>query len=331
MAQTSTAQLADENNLILLNAGAIDTSTPAAEALRASVGAATGKQMRLIQFVGPIRPEWYAALVQTGARVVTYIPNNAYLVYGSAKELRAVQTLAAQRTLVQWDGPYSSLQRLAPTITAKPAGKDNGAAAKSGATKGGASKSGATKDGAAASRALPNLSAKGNELFAIQLVADREENAITLALIQKLQLEPVMRQARVLNYVNIVVALPRAAVVDQLAARGDVVSIQPWSMPHKMDERQDMIIAGNLSGTGPATGDYLAYLASHGFSFNTASFGVNISDSGVDNGTPTPNHFGLYALGNPTSAANSRLVYTRVVGTPTGPAAPRRRATGTAI
>src|SRR4030095_17185565 len=64
---------------------------------------------------------------------------------------------------------------------------------------------------------------------------------------------------------------------------------------------------------------YLTYLASHGFAATTTSFGVNVTDSGLDNGTPTPNHFGLYALGNPTVPANRRIVYTRLVGTPTGP------------
>ena len=44
--------------------------------------------MRLIQFAGPIRPEWYEALVNTDAHIVTYIPSNAYLVYGPAQTLR---------------------------------------------------------------------------------------------------------------------------------------------------------------------------------------------------------------------------------------------------
>ena len=49
-----------------------------------------------------------------------------------------------------------------------------------------------------------------------------------------------------------------------------------------------------------------------------STFGVNISDSGVDNATTTPNHFGLYRLGDPTSPANSRIVYNRLEGTPNG-------------
>ena len=74
IAQQSSIELADEYNRVLLNAGALDTSTPAVQALRsAHAGASGGKQMHLIQFVGPIRPEWYQALVATGVRIVTYM------------------------------------------------------------------------------------------------------------------------------------------------------------------------------------------------------------------------------------------------------------------
>ena len=291
----------DENNLVLLNSGSIDTTTSEAQDMRSAKGggATTGRQMHLIQFAGPIMHEWYDALVATGVRVVTYIPNNAYLVYGDSKSINSVRALAT-RPYVQWENAYRSEHRLAPTITAA---INRTANAEKNSTQG----------------KLANLSAKGNQLFAIQLVNDPAENAITLALIDRVKLEPIVRQAKVLDYVNIVVSLPADQVGGELADRADVVSIAPWDMPHRMDERQDQIIAGNVTGNVPTVGDYLAYLASHGFSTATTTFGVNITDSGVDNGTPTPNHFGLYALGNPTSAANSRIVYTRLVGTPTGP------------
>ena len=93
----------------------------------------------------------------------------------------------------------------------------------------------------------------------------------------------------------------------------------PGFMPTKRDERQNQIIAGNLTGSSPTPGDYLAYLLAHGFTFgSTSTFGVNVSDSGVDNATTTPNHFGLYRLGDPTVPANSRVVYNRLEGTPNG-------------
>ncbi|MEY2505184.1 MAG: trimeric autotransporter adhesin, partial [Verrucomicrobiota bacterium] len=53
LASNRNAQIVDENNLILLNAGTIDTRTPEARAMHHPVAASPGKQMRLIQFAGP--------------------------------------------------------------------------------------------------------------------------------------------------------------------------------------------------------------------------------------------------------------------------------------
>ena len=71
-------------------------------------------------------------------------------------------------------------------------------------------------------------------------------------------------------------------------------------------------MSGNLSGNVPVMIDYFNYLITHGFNLNTiATFGVNLSDTGVDNGTQVPNHFGLYKSGDPTNSANSRIIYNR--------------------
>src|SRR5262249_11869488 len=147
--------------------------------------------------------------------------------------------------------------------------------------------------------------------------ADPAENALTLGLINQFKLEPVISQETVAQYVNIKVALPRDAVLHQIADRIDVVSIQQWSTPRKNDERQDIIMSGNLTGNSPTPMNLLTYLTGQGFDVTTPmSFAVNLSDSGIDNGTTTPNHFLLYRVGDPTSAANSRVIYNRVVGTP---------------
>ncbi len=91
----------------------------------------------------------------------------------------------------------------------------------------------------------------------------------------------------------------------------------PRVTPRKVDERQDMILAGQITGNGPTGPGYLAWLASKGFTqeqFTASGFGVDVSDSGMDNGTQVPNHFGLYVGGNVTGA--SRVVYNRLEGTP---------------
>jgi hypothetical protein len=287
VSSNSQVETVDHNNLILLNAKTINTSTREAQSLRGTASA-NGNQMRLIQFKGPVRPEWYQALVDTGVRIVTYIPNNAYLVYGGAGSLNAVRQLAATNSAVQWDGEYTAAYRLDPRIT-----------------------------GAKGAPTVENRSAKGNEQFIIQLVEDAAENATTLSLIEQLKLEPILAKEKALRYVKVKVALPKGAVINQIAQRGDVVSIQPWVTPRKMDEREDVIMSGNLTGNVPTPMDYFAYLGGHGYDLGTvADFAVNLSDSGIDNATQTPNHFGLYRLGDSTNPSNSRIIYNRLVGTP---------------
>src|SRR5262249_37413172 len=146
------AEVVDYNNQILLNAKTIDTSSPDAQSIRGIGLGKSGKQMRLIQFKGPIRPEWYKALAKTDVRIVTYIPNNAYLVYGTAKTLNALRQMASRNPAVQWEGEYTAAYRLAPTTTGGRA-------------------------------AVQNRSAKGNEQFTVQMVEDSAENAATLSLI----------------------------------------------------------------------------------------------------------------------------------------------------
>ena len=101
--------------------------------------------------------------------------------------------------------------------------------------------------------------------FVIQLVEDADANPATLALIDRLKLEPVRRQNHMLHYVNVFARL-RPQDLPTLAAQPDVVSIQPYGEPRKMDERQDQIVAGNLTGDAPSGPGYLAWLISIGSS-----------------------------------------------------------------
>ena len=78
-----------------------------------------------------------------------------------------------------------------------------------------------------------------------------------------------------------------------------------------------MIVSGNLNGDVPTGPGYLAWLAGKGFTqaqFTASGFARGrLSDSGVDNGTTTPNHFGFYTGGrhrapaaSPTPASRGR-------------------------
>lgn len=275
---------ADELDHLELNVRRINTRAAEAQSRRRPVGAFAGRRLHLVQFHGPVRPDWMEALRATGVRVVSYIPHNAYLVYGSAGELTRLQTWAARAPHVQWEGDYADEFKIHPRARLPHRGDIPGGPAKS--------------------------------LYALQLVDDPEANAATLARVHALRIGPVKRQWRLLGYLNLIVALPPERL-DELARRPEVISIHPYIELRKWDERQCQIVAGNLAGTAPAGPGYLAWLTTLGFTqeqFDASGFAVDVTDSGIDNGTLMPGHPGLFRLGE--TGAVSRVVYSRLEGNP---------------
>ncbi len=285
--QDDTAEVRDDYNRIFLNAATVDTTAPAVKALRKPAGVFSGKHLHLIQFAGPMQPAWHEALRATGARIVSYVPQNTYLVYGDAPAIARLQALAGTLTAVQWDNVFADDYKIHPQARLI---DEHG-----------------------------NPQTPATDEFAIQLVDDADANPATLALIERLKLEPVRRQYSFLQCVNVFVRVRPQDLV-QIAAQPDVISIQPYFEPRKQDERQDQIVAGNLTGSAPSGPGYLAWLTGKGFTqaqFTTSGFAVDVSDSGIDNGTTTPNHYALYVLGDTHNA--SRVIYNRVEGTPNNP------------
>jgi uncharacterized repeat protein (TIGR01451 family) len=275
------ADVVDEQDVIELHSGFLRTTEPAVRALREPLPPFAGRRLHLVQFVGPIKQEWQAELLATGVELVAYLPHNAYLIYGDAPTLGRVLAWAGLSPAVQWEGAFLDRYRLHPT--ALPA-----------------------KDADASPEAV----------FVLQLVADPVANPATRSVLAAWQRAPLLKEEAVLNYLNLTVRLPTAAL-PVLAAQPDVVSIWPYEAPRKQDERQGQILAGNLSGIEPSGPGYLAWLAAKGFTqaqFAASGFLVDVSDSGVDNATTTPGHFGLYPEGN--TNLPSRVAYNRLLGTP---------------
>jgi len=269
---------------IELNVGAIDTLDATVRTSRAPARVFTGKRLQLVQFVGPVKPEWYEALEKTGVRIVTYIPHNAYLIYGDAKSLDEVGALSASQWPLRWQGEYVGDDKIQPRARA------------------------VDRKG--------NVRALDTDLFAVQMVDDPTANASTLALIDGLKRAPVLRDNAIAGYRNLIVRLDPASL-SNLADQPDVVSINLYVMPKKLDERQNQISAGNLTGDSPSGPGYLAWLTSKGFTqsqFTNSGIVVDVTDSGIDNGNTTVGHFGLYTSGN-TGLAD-RVVYNRLEGTP---------------
>ena len=97
----------ESSHSIYLNTGRLDTAVPVA--LR-QTAARTEAGLQLIQFTGPIQPDWHAALRQSGVRILSYVPDNAYLVAGDAAALARAQAIPA----VQWHGEYRAEHKVHP-------------------------------------------------------------------------------------------------------------------------------------------------------------------------------------------------------------------------
>lgn len=278
-------------DVIFLNSVPVSTASPAAIALRDKI--ISGGGLRLIQFVGPIRDEWLVELRKTGIRLVSYIPSNAYLVYGDESAQRQIQKLAARTSFIQWDGAYEAAFKVHPLAY-----------------------------GFQTYKAENN----GGNYFSAQLVYDPVANSATFERLQLLGGELVNQPTHVGDFENFHFRLPAEALA-AFAGQPDLISIQPTNRPRLNDERQNMIVAGSLVGNQPARGDYLAKLAEWGFTqaqFDASGFIVDVTDSGADINPPgsspvpqdtvagpvRPNHFSFWRFGNrDESTGVSRFLY----------------------
>jgi hypothetical protein len=268
---------------ILLNTGVLDTRAAAVQ--ETSVPVPPGNQLRLVQFAGPIKPEWHACLLAGGLRIVSYIPNNAYLVYGEAAAVTQATVPQNGGEGVAWTGAYLAEYKVQP--------------------------------GAQIVNVKGAVSTPATDWFTIQLVHDDAANAATLALIHKEQRAPLKRQelnaARAL--VNVTANLP-AERLALIAAQPDVISIHPYYVPTLHCERQGQIVAGTLTGDGsqPTGPGYLAWLASNGFTqaqFTNAGFVVVVTDDGWDLGNAaTPSNSEFRIANEP--AQPSRVVFAEI-------------------
>ncbi len=242
--------------------------------------------MQLIQWNGPVQPGWVEELKKLGVEIIDYIPENAYLVYGDWNVLSAMQKRMADKNYVRWEGTYRPQDKIQPNALAA--------------------------DGSSGPASRPEP-----ELFSIQMVLNPKANAETLKKIEQLQLASPLKQGASGNYYNIVAKLPPSQIAS-LAEQPDIISIGPYQTPQKRDERQCIIMTGQLTNNAPTGPGYLAWLVNRGFTqeqFDASGLVVDVSDSPIENGSTNVNHFALYRDGNITNSP-SRVVYTRLEGTP---------------
>src|SRR5215510_13738509 len=85
--QLARVQLRDDWNLVMLRRGQLDTTGPEpAIAANLRQQASQPVVLHLVQLFGPPTTGVFNSLTATGAKVVAYVPNNAYLVWGTQQQ-----------------------------------------------------------------------------------------------------------------------------------------------------------------------------------------------------------------------------------------------------
>jgi hypothetical protein len=247
------AAVRDDQNLIALNGYVLDTTNPSAtyRQLPADLrqidmadslarGAAPRGGLYLVQFAGPIQDGWLDALKATGAEIVSYMPNNAYVVraqFGAALSLPFFKN----NSFAQFLGDYEPAYRLSPALQAirkEPAETLVDITAQ-------------VIDGPDAEKTIGDLKTMSNEMVGVY---------------------------QVLNYHNVELRVT-VGRLSEIARMDSIFAVEERGQRRKLDEAQGQIVAGNLSGNQPTAPGYITWLNGKGFSSSQfTTFVVNVVD-----------------------------------------------------
>ena len=273
----------DEANLIAFNGYVLDTTAPLALARRLPAelrqpdveadvprslrprldltqagdraeavesGRAPAGTLFVVQFIGPVRDEWLDAVAATGARLVHYVPANAYVVRARGDAVAKLRALREAEPFVQFIGRYEPAFRLAPRLRA-------------------------LRD-----QAYVDPTRDEAVDLNVQVIVGEEADQ-TLAELRALAIQ-VYAVNRVLNYVNVGLRAPSSRLT-AIAQMDGVFAVDPRSPRQRLDEAQGMVLAGQVLSDGRLSGPgYLEWLSSRGFtSAQFDSFVINVVDDAL--------------------------------------------------
>ncbi|HEY9232550.1 MAG TPA: S8 family serine peptidase, partial [Blastocatellia bacterium] len=220
---------------------------------------------------------WLKALRASGLEPIAYVPNNAYLVRGTAAATASLMRAAAREQFVQWEGSFIDDYKIHPRL-----------------------------------KEMMHDQADAPFNVAVQIAAAPNPASVTsdadvkaarhLASAVLLDAHPVM------NFINLRLTV-NASKITELAALAGVVNIEPWNAPQLFDERSAQIVAGQLASdfkapTGPG---YMSWLQAHGFT-SRFNFAIDVTDTGIDRGATTADKLHAAFL---DGSGQSRVTYAR--------------------
>ena len=248
-------------NLILFRRGTLDTESRADldtskedQQAMSSMSIAITKQTRVVQFGGPIKRAWIYRLRKSGAEIVGYVPNNAYIIRCAPGELARVAALDGGNEWndtrpIRWMGRLLAIQKLDPSFTDE------------------------------------LLGAIGRSVEAEIELVDSADSEVAIETINRLASAVTREPRRFLNFVVLSVQVPAERLLE-IAGLDPVLFAGPVSEIQLQDERSAQIVAGNLSvdGTQPSGPGYMSWLASKSLDAQS-DFVIDFTDSGLDRGS----------------------------------------------
>lgn len=230
---------------------------------------------RIVQFSGPVQPEWLEELLVAGLEIVAYLPNYAYVVWGDQPTHR-LDRAAALTGAVRWDGAYHPFYRLAPELRS-------------------------LADGLA-----ENSSGQAAELEFVDVTVQFYNTRLLKESLERITNLADAVHAQPTDLLNLTHVRVRVSTADLAGIAGwpDVFNIEPYVRPEKLDEIQGQLLAGNVNVGGsqivPSGPGYLAWLESLGFPKTPEAYPlVGFTDDGLDAGqADSIRHADFYALGS---------------------------------
>jgi len=231
------AERRDDMREVATAAGRIDPQTDRTS-LAGKRAPDRGEVLALVQFVGPPKDAWVERLRATGARIVTYQAENAYVAHAGGDAVERVAELVGTDPAVRAVIPLGAADKLEGR-------------------------------------------ASGTARYAVSAV-EGPGTRVGAQHIEHRELSPT--------------------AVDRLARDPAVVAIEREVPPALTDERTSQIVAGNLNAFLQPSGP--GYLDWHDARFSSPfTFAIDVTDSGVDDGTVTPDHLDFYELGSSSNPA----------------------------
>ncbi len=217
--------------------------------------------LQIVQFDGPVRPEWLQALKARAIVPVHYVANNGYIVWADEAGLERLANLRQRNAWLQYAGPFQAFLKVDPRL-----GERLGQGA---------------QDDAEVDLVVQIYRHAGDSATR-RFIADR-------ALMPQNQQAPLgtgklsLDWSPILSFANVQIRA-RLADVAAIAERPDVTFVGLRGERRQMDEKQDLILIGDLV-PGPGSVSYLQYLTDLGFSQDANDYPiVDVTDSPIHEG-----------------------------------------------